>query len=87
MIPIFERQLTGLAESVSEGTIDGFITGEVLPENPLAEYSTELITNEQRKKAVESISEKLRSGELVIPAALPNFSSGARPVIFHLLFT
>ena len=66
----FEKQLAGLAESVSESTVNGFITDEVLPENPLAKYSVDLITNEQRMNAVRRISEKLQSEELVMPAPL-----------------
>ena len=70
ILPTVEKQLTRLAESISESTMNGFITDEVLPDNPLAKYSPELITSEQRSKAVRSISEKMRRGELVMPVPL-----------------
>ena len=71
-VSAFEDQMTELAESISRSTLDSLISDEVLPENPLAKYSPELITNEQREKAVLSIEEKLRACRLSLPAPLPD---------------
>ena len=69
-VSVLEKRLTELAESVSESTLNGLITDEVLPENPLAKYFPELITNEQREKAVERIAGKLDTGGLYLPKPL-----------------
>ena len=70
VLSVLENRLTELAESMSESTLNGRITDEVLPENPLAKYSPELITNEQREKAVGRIAGKLDTGGLYLPKPL-----------------
>lgn len=70
VLSVLENRLTELAESISESTLNGLITDEVLPENPLAKYSPDLITNEQRECAVGRIVDKLNNGELDLPKPL-----------------
>ena len=66
----FSNVLYEIAEIVASSTLKGYISDEVLPDNPFAVNAPELITSEQRERALDTLERKIRNGELSLPKPL-----------------
>ena len=62
--------LEKIASDVAESTVNHWIAQEALAENPLAAYTLDLLTKDQRERATDRIGEKLARGELALPGPL-----------------
>lgn len=66
----FADSLADVLERVTKSTVTNWIVEEITPENPFAAFTPDLMTNEQREKAKQSICDKITHGQLMIPEPL-----------------
>ena len=66
----FREALGQEADMMVQSTVTHLIVEEVGDENPFAALTPDLLTDEQREKALKSLNEKINGGEMALPGPL-----------------